>query len=228
MTFPGEFNRGLCFTRSDIVTHLDVDTQETIKSKIKRAIKKNAIIQLKRSLYITTDAYLKEANKKTLMEYISSKLRAPSYISLEYVLEEYGLLAARPMRTVTCITTKTRTRYRNSLGEYTYRQIKTSYYSGFREVKFKNEIYLMATKAKALFDYLYLKKSLHRRNKKHLQRELFNTLHLQWQNFSEKDFEEFGHYTWKSNSAKMIDIWEIINKHFENKKFDVWAKELLS
>lgn len=86
----------------------------------------------------------------------------------------------------------------------------------------------MATKAKALFDYLYLNKNLHCRNKKRLNDELFKQSRIQWQNFSEEDFEEFGHYVWKSNSAKMIDIWEIINKHFESKKFDVWAKELLA
>ena len=228
MTFLGKFNHAICFTRSDIITSLNIDSRETIKSKIKRAIRKNTILQLKKGLYITTVAYLKEPDKKKFTEYIASKLREPSYISLEYVLEEYNLLPMRSARTMTCITTKTRTRYYNSLTEYIYRQMKSSYYYGFLEVKFQNEIYFMATKAKALFDYLYLNKNLHHQNKKHLQHELFNTLNLQWQNFFEEDFKEFGHHVWKSNSAKMIDIWELINIHFESKKFEVWAKELLA
>lgn len=114
MAFPGNFNHDICFTRGDIAVHFYADAPETLKSKIKRAIRKNTIIQLKRGLYITTDAYLKEVNKKTLTEYISSRLRTPSYISLEYALEEYGLLPMRPVRTITCIAAKTRTRYRFS------------------------------------------------------------------------------------------------------------------
>lgn len=105
--------------------------------------------------------------------------------------------------------------------------MKPSIYCGYEEVKFRQYTYRIATKAKALFDYLYLQSELDCRNEKHLQRQLFEESDIQWQNFSEEDFAQFDRYVWGSNSFKMMKVRRIIERHFDGKKFDRWAKELL-
>jgi hypothetical protein len=90
---------------------------------------------LKKGLYVTNIYYLKEIDKTGFKEFIASKLRFPSYISLEYVLGKYNFLseATYPL---TSITTKVPRTYHNFLGTYKYSNIKEQLYFGFNEVSF--------------------------------------------------------------------------------------------
>lgn len=129
---------------------------------------------------------------------------------------------------LTLITKKQTKLYKNFVGNFIYKNIKTSCYFGFEEAKFRDQTYLVATKAKALFDYLYLRPEFGPRNEKYLSNQLFQKSKLQWENFSEEDFKQFDSYVWKSNSFKMMRLLRVIEQYFENKKFDAWKKELLS
>lgn len=141
-----------------------------------------------------------------------------------------------PSNSITCVTTKTTRSFKNPLGNFRYSNIKPLLFCGFKKISFNsftsfnssnNYEYHIATKAKALFDYLYLKPNL-KKSQKHLRQQLFETSGIIWKNFSKKDFEEFDKYVWKSNSKKMMDIWRIIDKSFASKDFDRQIKELLA
>ncbi len=173
--------------------------------------------------------YIYEPNKIHLAEYIASQMYQPSYISLEYVLKKYNLLAKNsPPSFITSITSKSTHAFKNFAGNYRYSNIKPSLFTCFEKHSFHGHIYHIATKGKALFDYLYLDSNLARRNDKHLRHQLFEESGIQWNHFYEEDFKEFDNYVWKINSAKMEKIWHTINEHFEKKKFNAWAKELLN
>lgn len=217
MTFPS----GACFTKEDLN-----GTPRARKDHIQRALDRHDILHLKNGLYIETSSYLNEPDKTKLAEYIASQLYAPSYISLEYVLMKYHLLfrVENAPLILTSITSKTTRTFTNFAGNFTYSHVKPSIYFGFEEVR----TYRIATKAKALFDYFYLNVDLDCRNEKHLRHQLFEESPLQWSNFSEEDFIQFDRYVWDSNSFKMMTIRRVMERYFEGKKFDRWAKALLA
>lgn len=206
-------------------------THRALDGQIHRAMKSNIFIKLKNGLYMATSNYLQEQDKAQLLECTSHHIYQPSYLSLEYVLNKYHLLASTVPQTsiaLTSITTKTNRTFTNFAGAFVYRNIKSDLYFGYEEISFRDKTYHVATKAKALFDYLYLKPEFGTRREKHLYIELFKKSSIQWENFSEKELEQFESYVWKSNSFKMMRILRAIEKYFENKKFEAWKKELLS
>jgi len=200
------FETALCFTKQNLKLYFK-GSDFALNERIKRALKNRRIFKLKRGLYVTDIYYLKEFNKTGFREFIASKLKFPSYLSLEYVLAKYNFLteATYPL---TSITTKTTRLYQNFLGIYKYSNIKKQFYFGFNEVSFYQNRYFMATKAKALFDFLYLK-----RNLGNLEKEVLEDLRLNWDNFSKEDFDLFKKYVSKSNSKKMEKILKILEKN---------------
>lgn len=227
MTFLDDNILPLFFKKNELFSHFP-GTSNALDAQTKRAIKSGKLLQLKNGLYMMSVTYIHESDKIKLAEFIASQLYKPSYISLEYALEKYYLLPDKSVKTVTSITRKTTRIFTNFLGDFTYSNIKPLLYSGFEEVFFHGHTFYMATKGKALFDYLYLNSDLDYRNLKHLDRQLFNESPIQWENFSEVDFEEFDPFVWKSNSAKMMKIWHVLRDYLDKKNFDLWAKEILS
>ena len=223
MTFLAGHENSPCFTKQDLTLSFE-GSANALNDRVKRALKSKKLLQLKKGLYMTSIFYFNEPDKTKLTEFIASQLCHNSYLSLEYVLHKYHLLFETP--TITSITTKTNRTFTNFSGTFQYSNMKESLYFGFEEVIFHNHLYLIATKAKALFDYLYLRSDLHR-SVKYLKHQLFEELGIQWAYFSEQDFEQFDQYVWKTNSHKMMKIWQILNDHFNKKNFSKWAKELL-
>lgn len=215
----------LLFTKQDLIVSRSTSTHG-VNSYIKRALKTKQLLQLKKGLYTTTAAYFNEPDKARLLEFFASKICQPSYLSGAYVLHQHHMLFEAPI--FTSITTKTSRTIKNSLGTFQYTNLKKSLYYDFNEPAHHGHKYLIATKAKALFDHLYLHRSLSPRNTKRLKHELFTTLGLVWDNFSEADYREFDKYVWKSNSKKMMRVLAVITDHFDSKKFDTWAKKLLA
>ena len=215
------FDKIPCFTKQDIIFD---GSRKSLDERIWRALKQYRILQLKKGFYITNFFYFHEPDKIKLQEFIASRIRHTSYLSLEYVLQKYHLLDGK--YPITSISVKTNYSYQNFFGLFQYANLKKSLYNGFTEANFHAEKYHIATKAKALFDYLYLNSDLHR-SLKYLKHQLMEKSGIQWDNFSQEDFNEFDQYVWKSNSKKMMRILHIISNHFEEKKFDSWAKKLL-
>ncbi|MDO8574398.1 MAG: hypothetical protein Q7R86_02120 [bacterium] len=215
------------FTKKDLQLH-SKKSPHALDAEIKRALKNRKLIKLKRGLYTKTETYLNEPNKLQFAEFLASQIHSPSYLSLNYVLHKHGLMPnTEDASTYTSITPKNASENRNFLGTFRYSNLKKSLYHGFQEVTYDGHIYSVATKAKALFDYLYLEPKLQYRNQRKLKYNLFIKLRLNLENFSEKDFQEFEDYVWKSNCKKMMRIRHCLESHFANKKFDIWAKEFL-
>ncbi|MCX6733831.1 MAG: hypothetical protein NTX63_03375 [Candidatus Peregrinibacteria bacterium] len=228
MSFLGRHSLPICFSKHELRA-LSPGTPMMLNGRIQRALKSGKLLKLKKGMYVVAENYIQESDKTKLTEFVASQLYRPSYISLEYVLEKHGMLtrADGPIL-ITSITTKNTSNFKNFAGNYTYRNVKPSIYFGFEKVIFRDNAYHIATKAKALFDHLYLNAKLDCRNGKRLYNQIFKEAAYRWENFSEEDFRQFDSYVWKSNSRKMMKIREVIEKYFDGKKFDMWAKAILS
>lgn len=162
------------------------------------------LISLKKNLYVT-DIYLGSVDRGRYTELVANTLRSPSYLSLEYILAKAGLIP-EGVFTLGSITLKSSRAYTTPLGHFVYHSIKPSLFTGYHQTAWGDKIILEATPAKALFDWLYLKKMLD------VRAELTHDLRLNWDHFSPADYREFTQYVDLSHSPKMRQISRIIQK----------------
>jgi predicted transcriptional regulator of viral defense system len=193
------------FTKSEAGLLLD-KKGKNLDKKISQLLKKQYLIHLKRGLY-TTKIY-SDQHKNKLPEFIANTLYYPSYLSLKYVLQQEGMIP-EAVYTFTSITLKKTRQFENPLGIFHYRNIKPQLFTGYTQVPFTENYQIkIATKAKALFDYLYLYVF---RNQ--VEQELFIDMRINWENFSQQDLKEFSEFTQISQSKKMA----VINKILQQK-----------
>ncbi|KKP66672.1 MAG: hypothetical protein UR68_C0021G0007 [Candidatus Roizmanbacteria bacterium GW2011_GWA2_35_19] len=181
--------------------------ERNLDKKIIQLIRDEILIPLKKGLYLSRIFYLK--NKNDIEEYLSNIIFYPSYISLEYVLAKEGLIP-ESVFSYTCVTLKTTRQFSNKLGRFTYRKIKEKLFTGYIQKSYYDDYKIkIATKSKALFDYLYYKpiKKL----------EEIDDLRVNWQNLSKVDLMELARYIDLSASKKMIKIYKYIRKKYDNK-----------
>ena len=176
-----------------------------LDDKIFRLKKINYLLNLKKGLY-TTSPYYDTTDKSFYCEYIANILRIPSYISLEYVLAKYNLIP-EGVYPISSITYKSSRSYTNFLGSFSYQNIKRKLFSGFEERKYRTVKIYIAGIAKALFDYLYLKKL------NNLKQEIITDLRINWAEFKKEDLIKFEQYTKISKSKKMETVLKIIKKN---------------
>ena len=157
----------------------------TLYKNVFRWINQGLVIQLKRGFY-TTQIFASKQNPKSYLEFISNKLRYPSYLSLEYVLSKYQVLT-ESVYTYTSITQKSTRTYSNNLGIFSYRSISDSLFTGYKIIKDNNFEIAIATKSKALFDFLYLK--LYRKSE--ITKTMIDDLRLNVDEFTKADKAEF-------------------------------------
>lgn len=165
--------------------------------QIERLVRNGYLLRLKSGLYVTKTFVDRNLNNPSYNQQIANTLRFPSYLSLEYVLAQNGLIP-EAINNYTSITLKSPRSYKNFLGTFAYTNIKESLYLGY-----SNGI---ASKAKALFDYLYLKKNL----PVDYTQELSEGLRINWNNFSKKDLKDFRQFCFLAKSLKMNQIYKIM------------------
>jgi len=176
---------------------------KNLDGKIARLTRSGYLLVLKKGLYVTNSFYEK-TNKDSYSGYIANILRFPSYISLEWVLSREGIIPESVYIT-TSMTTKTSRVYTNFLGNFTYKNIKKDLFVGYREEKWEDKRFWLATRAKALFDFLYLKKLTNIRQDLHDFR--FN-----WSNIAKKDLDEFEKYVSLAKSKKMMVVLQALKE----------------
>jgi hypothetical protein len=146
---------------------------------------------------------------------VSSILLHQSYLSLDYVLQQRGILTEITYP-VTAITIKNTRTILNSLGIFVYRHIQPDLYFGFQIMEAYGVPYAQASAAKGLYDYLYLRPlpadlEPHRYN-------LAEELRLNLEEFTQEEREEFAGYVLKSKmirkgGAKMRQILNNLEVH---------------
>lgn len=141
------------FTPSEFQAIFNLNLEQT-KYFLRRFVDQDLLIYLKRGLYMLARTNISEQE-------IANRLYQPSYLSLEYVLHQKGILAEIPYE-VTSITTKPTRKFEIGDKIFSYTTIKKSQYGGYTIEKINDRPILIATAKKAKKDYDYLK-SLGRR-----------------------------------------------------------------
>lgn len=173
-----------------------------LKILFSRYEKAGKLIRLKKGLYVAKEC-IDDIQKKGIFsfytEFISSILYQPSYLSMEYVLYKHNLLTEVP-NNFTCISTNKTMHFHNKFGNFFYHKVKDNLFCGFEIIKKNNFIVYEATKAKALFDHLYLRKN-------HLiGKKAFEELRLNMENFNKRDKKELKKYFKTEGSKRMKEI----------------------
>lgn len=175
----------------------------SIQTALYRWMKAGHVIQLKKGTYMTRRFYDQHRSDAEFSAAISAILIPQSYVSLEFVLQRHAILSEITYP-VTAVTIKQTRIIENSLGTFSYRNIKEALYTGFEILDYIGIPYSQATLSKALFDYLYLR-SLPR---KWLPADfnLAEELRLNIDDFSEQDQALFSEFVEISKSRKMLKI----------------------
>jgi len=123
------------------------------RDKISDLLKKRVIIRVKKGLYIFGDEYRRRPYSR---EILANLIYGPSYISLDYALQHYGLIPER-VEALTSVTTGRSHRFSTPVGLFTYRMIPLEAFRiGMDRIEIDNgRAFLMATPEKALADKLY-------------------------------------------------------------------------
>lgn len=181
-----------------------VETNRTyLKILFSRYEKAGRVVRLKKGLYVAKD-YLDNLEKKgrlsAYLEMISNTLYEPCYLSLDYILYKHNMLTEVPVNFTLVSSRKTKT-LANVLGRFYYHKIKKELFCGFSAVRKDGDFMILeATKAKALFDFLYFKKDFFS------GKESVEELRLNLENFTGRDKAELAAYAKIEKSKKIKKI----------------------
>lgn len=87
--------------------------------------------------------------------FIANRIYAPSYISLQSALRWYDLIP-EGVFTITSVTTRKTQRFQTSVGNFSYKSIRSDLFFGYRMETFRDFRFKIADPAKSLLDLLYL------------------------------------------------------------------------
>lgn len=184
---------------------LDID-KDYLRVILSRLKKREAIIRLKKGLYASR-FYLSSLKEKgsysSFLEFLACFLHRPAYLSLDYMLYENNILTEAPVN-FTLISKNKTAKFSNDLGNFIYHHIKKELFCGFEIKREHNFIISKATKAKALFDFLYFRKNII------LGKDSFRELRLNLSEFSLQDKRELKKYINREGSNKMKEIFNLV------------------
>lgn len=192
------------FTRQNLEVILG-SGRRTLDYRIKSFITKGILTRIKSGVYINASLLKTTSSPEELMRYIGCQIVPNSYLSLQYAMGFYGILA-ESVYSLTYITTqKTRT-FETDTIRLVYRNIKPRLYMGFTSKEYAGFFYNIATPAKALFDYLYLTTFATTND----LREFIMNSRINWDSLTNDDKKELKNIIQLSMSQKMKTILQLL------------------
>ncbi|MBQ3655251.1 MAG: hypothetical protein II956_00190 [Bacteroidales bacterium] len=121
------------------------------EEKIRALEKDGQLIRLKRGLYVVSEDISRQKINPCIC---ANHIYGPSYVSQKWALRWYGLIPEK-VYTMTSVTTKRTRMFENSLGRFTYEQVKPEYFSiGINYIEEDGVTFLIASPEKALCDMI--------------------------------------------------------------------------
>lgn len=199
--------KDLPYIRSQMFPHICKDVP-TLRVQISTWIKQGKLIVLKSGVYA-----LPFEEQKTAMScfFLANELYHPSYVSLESALSFYSIIPEK-VNIITSITSKKTQTFNNDYGHFSYHHIKQNLFNGF--IKKTDEFeknYFIATKEKAVLDYLHLKV----KNYQTLNSDYFEKS-LRWQNLTDLNIKKLHIMASNSQSKKLILLTQLLIKSIKN------------
>jgi predicted transcriptional regulator of viral defense system len=199
-----KFEESPYFTKTNLKLFQN-NSDFSFDKNIQNWLKKGLIKKLKNGLYCTEKYFLKEKEPTLYQEFIANKLVFPSYLSGEYVLQKDNILT-EAIYSITSVTIKSTRNYENFLATFRYYNIKKELFLGFQEINFGKNKILIATRAKALFDFIYLKKN----NFQEFSQKEIEEIRLNLDEIKKEDLKEFKKYIDLSKDKKMLNFYKNI------------------
>jgi predicted transcriptional regulator of viral defense system len=125
---------------------------EVLRRQVTEWQRQGYLHRLKRGMYVL-DARFRRNSVEAF--FLANQMVSPSYVSLESALSFYDIIPEQAFA-FTSVTTKRTRRFDNIIGTFVYRSVKTSLLFGYEPIRMGNREVLMASREKALLDYLYL------------------------------------------------------------------------
>ena len=187
------------------------------RTALYRWVKAGHLIAIKKGVYMHRRFYEQHHQDTSFLPMVSAILLSQSYLSLEYVLQQHGILTeiTFPLTAITIENTRT---ILNSLGNFVYRHIQADLYQGFQITEAFGVPFAQASVAKALFDYLYLRPLPTDLVPQHYN--LTEELRLNLDEFTQEGREEFASYIQTIGEVKMGR--KKMHRILENLEYHVW------
>lgn len=154
------------------------------KHSVDAYLKDSSIIKLKRDFYVHKERFNRDKGDLSYVFNIANNLRRPSYISLESAMQFHGLMTESIAYVVTSVTSKVTRNYNTKLGKFIYRSIKEDLFNYYETYTKSNYKFLIATKFKCIFDYLYFFTNASRAV---INNSIFDDLRIDVMELSKKD-----------------------------------------
>ena len=123
---------------------------------IARLVKKGVLIRLKNGVFLIRE---KVKNRRIPFGQVANFLYGPSYVSLEWALSEYGLIPERVVNMTSMTTGKSKT-ITTEVASFSYYSLDINRYDFGVEKRQDGDWpggFLIASKEKALLDYIFVK-----------------------------------------------------------------------
>lgn len=122
------------------------------RDKLTKLLKTQKLIRVKKGIYIFGEEYLQRPYS---LEVLANLIYGPSYISFEYALAYYNLIPEKTVR-ITSACYRRCKQFSTPVGDFVYYYVNPSKYtSGIKLQSIDDNTYfLIATKEKALADYI--------------------------------------------------------------------------
>jgi predicted transcriptional regulator of viral defense system len=128
------------------------DSPAEVRRQLSRWVASGRVIQLRRGLYVLAPPFARASPNVFV---IASKLRKPSYVSLQSALSYHGAIP-ESVPSVTSVTTGRPGRCETALGDFIYRHMGPSLFWGYREATVgEGGSAYVALPEKALLDLFY-------------------------------------------------------------------------
>jgi len=194
------------YTRNNLQLLLGAN-RRTLDYRLSRLVNEGILELIKPGFYLNKKTYLQSLQKEAFLEYIGSVIKYPSYVSLEYALSKYGLIA-ESIYIISYVSTKKPKMFTSNTISYKYRNIKPELFCDYEKRQFNSTDYLFAKNYKAIFDFIYLTPT----NDKNSLEELLLNSRINWNSLSAVDKESFIAVCQKSQSNKMTQVVKILKK----------------
>ncbi len=179
------------------------------RDRITTLLRKGSIIRVKKGLYIFGDDTRKQPYSR---EILANLIYGPSYISLEYALQYYGMIPER-VESVTSATVGRSRKFSTPVGQFTYRMIPmAAFRTGVDQAATEEgRSFLIAVPEKALADKLRADR-LSLQSQKGLQAWLFDDLRIEPAVIREMDYRRLEDYASRYRSRKIHMLSRLIRR----------------
>lgn len=197
--------RSQCGDVFDYQTLLSVlKTYASPRDKISDLLRQKVIIRVKKGLYVFGDG---EHKNPYPLETLANLIYGPSYISLDYALQLYGLIPER-VETISSVTLGRSRSFATPVGNFLYRKIKYSAYAdGVDLVASDHEnSYLLAVPEKALVDKLQSDRGLAIHTQIAMEQYLIDNLRMELSDLAQMNCKKIDQYGkgYRSRKASLL------------------------